>query len=177
MEHHKYQSSQPHSYSDVKTLVSWSAPGRPFRKKSREFYITGLMVVLLLDIILFVFSEYLLMFVVLTLYFFSVAISAVAPQNFHYRVSTQGIKVEDHFYIWDELYDFYFKTIDGVEVLLVRTRSMMPGELKITLGDVPADHIRRVLMTYIPYREVIKPTFMERSGEWLSKNFPLERQS
>ncbi len=177
MEHQKQDHSHAHSYSDVKTLISWSAPGRPFKKKSREFYVTGLMVVLLIDIILFVFSEYLLMFVVLTLYFFSVALSSVAPQNFHYRVSTQGIKVEDHFYIWDELYDFYFKKIDGIEILLVRTKAIFPGELKITLGDVPADHLRRVLMTYIPYREVIKPTFMEKSSDWLAKNFPLERQS
>lgn len=177
MDHSNPHQSSHHSYSDVKTLISWSAPGRPFRKKSKEFYISGLMVVILIDIILFVFSEYLLMFVVLTLYFFSVALSSVAPQNFHYRISTQGIKVEDHFYIWDELYDFYFKKIDGVQILLVRARSMIPGELKITLGDVPADHIRRVLMAYIPYREVIKPTFMEKSSDWLSKNFPLERQS
>lgn len=175
MEHQNQHHSHPHSYSDVKTLISWSAPGRPFRKKSREFYITGFMVVLLIDIILFVFSEYLLMFVILTLYFFSVVLSSVAPQNFHYRISTQGIKVEDHFYIWDELYDFYFKKIEGIEILLVRTRNMLPGELKIALGDVPIDHVRRVLLGYIPYREVIKPTFMEKSSDWLSKNFPLER--
>ena len=175
MEHHDQSHSHSHSYSDVKTLISWSAPGRPFKKKSREFYVTGLMVVLLIDIILFVFSEYLLIFVTLTLYFFSVVLSSVVPQNFHYRISTQGIKVEDHFYIWEELYDFYFKQIEGMEILVVRTQALIPGELKITLGDVPADHVRRVLMTYIPYREVIKPTFMEKSGEWLSKNFPLER--
>lgn len=169
-EHH-----QKPNYSDVRTLISWSAPGRPFRKKSREFYITGLMIVLLIDIILFIFSEYLLMFVTLALYFFSVALSSTPPQNFHYRISTHGIKVEDHFYIWKELYDFYFKKAEGMEVLVIRTKSIIPGELKITLGDVPEDHIRRVLAGYIPYREVMKPTFMEKSSEWLARNFPLER--
>jgi len=164
-----------HSYSDVKTLISWSAPGRPFRKKGREFFLTSLLVVFLIEVILFIFSEYLLMFVVGTLYFFSIAMATVPPQNFHYRISTQGIKVEDHFFIWEELYDFYFKKFDGVEILIVRAKSLLPGELKISLGDVPSDHIRRVLIGYLPYREVVKPSFMDKSGDWLAKTFPLER--
>lgn len=170
MEQHK----NPH-YQDVKTLISWSAPGRPFRKRGKEFYLSGLLIVFLVEVILFIFSEYLLMFVVLTLYFFAVALVSVPPQNFHYRISTQGVKVEDHFYIWDELYDFYFKKIEGLHVLIVRTHNIFPGELKIPLGDVPTDHVRRVMIGFIPYREVVKPTFMEKSGEWLAKNFPLER--
>lgn len=164
-----------HSYPDVKTLVSWSAPGRPFRKKGKEFFLTGLLIVFLIEVILFIFSEYLLMFVVGTLFFFSIALAVVPPQNFHYRISTQGIKVEDHFFIWDELYDFYFKKIDGIDILIVRAKSMFPGELRISLGDVPVDHIRRVLIGFIPFREVVKPSFMEKSGEWLARNFPLER--
>ena len=164
-----------HSYSDVKTLISWSAPGRPFRKKGREFFLTSLLVVFLIEVILFIFSEYLLMFVVGTLYFFSIAMATVPPQNFHYRISTQGIKVEDHFFIWEELYDFYFKKFDGVEILIVRAKSLLPGELKISLGDVPSDHIRRVLIGYLPYREVVKLSFMDKSGDWLAKTFPLER--
>ena len=164
-----------HSYSDVKTLISWSAPGRPFRKKGREFFLTSLLVVFLIEVILFIFSEYLLMFVVGTLYFFSFAMATVPPQNFHYRISTQGIKVEDHFFIWEELYDFYFKKFDGVEILIVRAKSLLPGELKISLGDVPSDHIRRVLIGYLPYREVVKLSFMDKSGDWLAKTFPLER--
>lgn len=171
---HNY-SEGSHHYHDVKTLISWSAPGRPFKKKGRSFFINGLLIVFLVEVILFVFSEYLLMFVVLTLYFFAVAISSVPPQNFHYRISTQGVKVEDHFYIWDELYDFYFKKIEGSEVLVIRSHSIIPGELKIPLGEVPADHVRRVMISYIPYREVVHTTFMERGSDWLAKNFPLER--
>lgn len=170
MEHHSN-----HSYPDVKTLVSWSAPGRPFRKKGREFFYTSLLIVFLIEVILFIFSEYLLMFVVGTLYFFSIALATVPPQNFHYRISTQGIKVEDHFFIWGELYDFYFKKFDGLEVLIVRTKNMIPGELKISLGDVPVDHVRRVLIGYLPFREVVKPSFMDKSGDWLAHSFPLER--
>ena len=115
------------------------------------------------------------MFVLITLYFFSVALYSVPPQNFHYKVSTQGIKIEDHFYIWEELYDFYFKRINGAEVLIAHTHSIFPYELIIPLGDVSMNHMRNILINYLPYREVVRPTFMEKSGDWLAKNFPLER--
>lgn len=164
-----------HHYQDVKTLLSWSAPGRPYRKKGKEFFLSGLLIVFLIEVILFIFSEYLLMFVVGALYFFAVALAITPPHNFHYKISTQGVKVEDHFFIWEELYDFYFKRVDGVEVLIVRTQAFLPGELRITLGDVHAEHIRKILVGYLPYREVMRPTFMEKSGDWLAKNFPLER--
>lgn len=168
-------SAQNHHYSDVKTLISWTAPGRPFRKKHKEFYMTSLLIVFLFELILFIFSQYLLMFVVITLYFFSLSLAIVPPQNYHYKINTQGIKVEDHFYIWEELYDFYFKRIDGLEVLIVRTNVLIPGELKIPLGEVSHEHIRKVLVNYLPYREVVKQTFLEKTSDWLAHNFPLER--
>lgn len=162
-------------YSDVKTLISWTAPGRPFRKKGKDFYISSLLVVFLISVILFIFSQYLLMFVVGALYFLALSLASVPPKNFHYRISNQGIKVEDHFYIWDELYDFYFKRIDNTDVLIVRTHVFLPGELRISLGEISIDHARKILVEYLPYREVVKATFQEQAADWLARNFPLER--
>lgn len=162
-------------YSDVKTLLSWSAPGRPYKPKKREYYLNGLLIAFLVEVILFLFQQYIFMFVVGALYFMSVALATIPPRNFHYRISNQGIKVEDHFFIWEELYDFYFKKIQGVDVLIVRTKALLPGELQIPLGELHPHHVRRAVVSYLPYREVVKDTFMERSADWLSHNFPLER--
>jgi len=167
--------SAPSEYSDLKTLLSWSAPGRPFKPKRREYYLNGLLIAFLVEVILFLFHQYIFMFVVGALYFLSVALATVPPRNFHYRIRNQGIKVEDHFLIWEEIYDFYFKKIEGLDVLILRTKAVIPGELQISLGELHPDHVRKVLIGYLPYREVMSPTFMERSAGWLSKNFPLER--
>ena len=115
------------------------------------------------------------MFVVASLVFVSFAFAYVPPKNFHYRISTEGLMIEDHFYIWHELYDFFFTKRNGVEILNVRTKSIFPGILTITLGDITKDHVKDVLLRYLPFREYIKPTFLEKSGDWLSRNFPLER--
>ena len=170
-----HETHQENHDFDVRTLLSWSAPGRPFTKKGRQFYLSVILILLLFEVILFLFSQYELMLVLVALTFLSLALSSVPPHNFHYKITTEGIKVEDYFYIWSELYDFYFKVIDGTDVLIVRTQAFLPGELKISLGDIPRDHVRKVLVRYLPYREYVHPTFMEKSADWLSHNFPLEK--
>ncbi|MEN9407787.1 MAG: hypothetical protein RLZZ455_1003 [Candidatus Parcubacteria bacterium] len=160
---------------DVQTLLSWHAPGRPFRKRNKEYFINILLIMLAVEVILFLFAQYFLMLVVLALVFVNYALKTVAPHDFRYKVSTEGVMVEDYFFLWQELYDFYFKQFDGVESLVIRTKTMVPGELTVILGDMSKEHVKAVLLPYLPYREYIKPTFMEKSGDWLSRTFPLEK--
>lgn len=160
----------------LKTLLSWHAPGRPYRERGKEYYINILLISLFLEVILLLFHEYLLMVVLASLVFFAYALSSVPPTAFFYKISTEGVMIEDHFYIWEELYDFYFKHVDGHDVLHIRTKLFVPGELILVLSDMPKEHVRDMLIKYLPYREYVKPTFTEKSGEWLAKTFPLERQ-
>ncbi len=171
------QSQNFQTQNQVYTLLSWTAPGRPFRKRKKEFYLSSLLIMLLLEIILFLFSEYVLMIVVLSLVFVAFALVTVPPYDFHYRVSSEGITIEDHCFLWQELYDFYFKHRDKMDVLHIRTHALIPGELTLTLKDIPKEHVKSILLPYLPYREYIKPTFMEKAANWLSRNFPLERES
>lgn len=168
------QSNVYQGYNDVRTYLSWSAPGRPFTKKGRQFYVTVILIMMLVQIILFILSWYPLMVVVLALVFLSIVLYTIPPKDFHYKITSEGIRVEDHFYIWSEMYDFYFKEVDNSDVLVVRTEVFIPGELKLTLGSVSREQVLRILVNYLPYREYVKPTFVEQSADWLSKNFPLE---
>lgn len=161
----------------VETILEWSAPGRPFRKRSKQYYLTTLLIMILVEVILFLFSQYMLMLVVLSLVFVAFALVTVAPSNFKYRISSEGITVEDHFFLWQELYDFYFKKREGIDVVHIRTHSFIPGELTLTLGSIDREHIKSALLPYLPYREVVRQNFMEKSGQWLEKNFPLEKTS
>jgi len=163
--------------SKIETILEWTAPGRPFRRRGRQYYLTSLLIALLVEIILFLFSQYLLMLVVLSFIFVTFVLASVAPSNFKYRISSEGITIEDHFFLWQELYDFYFKKREGVDVAHIRTHSFLPGELTLTLGDIDREHIKSALLPYLPYRELIRQNFMEKSGDWLAKNFPLEKNS
>ena len=178
-DHLKSESAQhesiPHS-NEVKTILEWTAPGRPFRKRGKQYYLTSLLIMLLVEVILFLFSQRLLMLVVLSFVFVAFALNTIAPSNFKYRISSEGITVEDHFFLWQELYDFYFKKREGIDVVHIRTHSFIPGELTLTLGNIDREHVKSALLPYLPYREFVKPTFMDKSADWLTKNFPLEKE-
>src|SRR3972149_2680922 len=169
--------NDPQHYNEVKTVLSWSAHGRPYIPRGRQFYMTSLLIAFLIEVILFLFSQYLLMVVVAALVFMGFAFSLIPPRNFHYKISSEGITVEDHFYLWRELYDFYFVRREHMDILHVRTVDFFPGELIITLGDMHKNQIIKAMLPYLSYREYVKPTFMDRSGEWLYKNFPLEKRA
>jgi hypothetical protein len=166
-----------HHRNRVETLLEWTAPGRPFRKRGKQYYLTSLLIALLVEVILFLFSQYMLMLVVLSLLFVAFALATIPPGDFKYRISTEGITIEDHFFLWQELYDFYFKKREGVDVVHVRTHSFIPGELTLTLSNVDREHVKSTLLNFLPYREVIRSTFMEKSGDWLARNFPLENET
>ena len=165
---------EPVDKNGVVTILEWVAPGRPFKKRTKQFYLTALLIMLFVEIILFVFAQYQLMFVVLCLVFVTFALETIPPANFSYRISSQGITIEDRFFLWKELYDFYFLKKENTQTLHIRTLDYIPGELIITLGDMDFEKVKQALLPYLPFREYVKPTFMEKSGDWLSKNFPLE---
>jgi hypothetical protein len=115
------------------------------------------------------------MALVFSLAFLVFALSVVPPRNLFYRISSEGIRVEDHYFIWDELYDFYFTRSHDQDILHIRTKDYFPGELTIVLGEVPIQQVKTVLRYFLPFREYVKPSFTEKAGTWLEKNFPLER--
>lgn len=175
--HHTHHTSDHRHHEDsVRTLLSWTAPGRPYSKKGREFYASVFLLVILISIILFLFHEYVLMLTVFALTFLALALASVPPRDFHYRISNQGVRFEDSFFLWKEMYDFYFKRVSGMDVLVIRTEAYIPGEIQMCLGDLGREHVKQVLVKYLPYREYVKRTFVESSGDWLARNFPLERK-
>jgi hypothetical protein len=167
--------SQKSNENDIITYFEWSAPGRPFRKRTKQFYLTALLIMLLFEVILFLFSQYLLMVVVLALVFVAFVLNTVPPRDFHYRISSQGFMLEDRFFLWQELYDFYFKDVNGVETLRLRTQDFFPGEIIVTLDHKDREYIKKVLISFLPFREFVKPTFVDKAADWLARNFPLDR--
>lgn len=160
---------------DVKTLYEWHSVGRPFKKRGRQYYLTALLITLFVEMILFLFSQYMLMFVVLALLFVAFALAYVPPKDFYYRLSTEGITIEDRFFLWKELYDFYILKRENLETIHIRTEAFIPGELILTFHPHDREKIKKIILEYLPFREYIKPTFTDKAADWLTKNFPLEK--
>lgn len=159
---------------EVKTLLSWDAPARPFRKKDRSYYTTIAILVILLTMIAFLAHEFLLIGVLLSLAFVAYVLAYVAPHHVKYRISTQGITIGEDFYFWHFLDAFWFKQKEGMKVLHIQTRLYFPAQLMLVLGNVSEEQVKKIISRFLPYVEVPHKSWMEKWSESLQKHFPLE---
>src|SRR5690349_15941104 len=95
----EHESFQPKisEAGEVKTLLSWTAPDRPFRKKDRSYYTTIAILVVLLGLIAFLAEEMILIGALLALMFVAYVLAFVPPNDVEYKISTQGVIIGDHF--------------------------------------------------------------------------------
>ena len=160
---------------DVHTYVSWHAASRPYKKRKKEFFLNIFIIMLFLEIIGFLFHQGLLMTLIASFVFCVCALYLVPPHDAFYRISSEGITVGESFFLWKELYDFYFKSAHTQEILIIRIDDYLLSEVTVILGAIHKEQMKNILLRFLPYREYVKPTFVEKSGDWLSKTFPLEQ--
>lgn len=159
---------------EIKTLLSWEAPSRPFRKKDRSYYTTIAILVILLVLIAFLASEFLLIGALLSFAFVAYVLAFVPPHNVSYRISTQGITIGEDFYFWHFLDAFWFKEKEKQKVLHIQTRLRFPAQLMLVLGNEDEEKIKKTIARFLPYVEVPYKSWMEKWSESLQKHFPLE---
>ena len=159
---------------EIKTLLTWQAPSRPFRKKDRSYYTTLAIIVILLVLILFLAKEFLLIATLLSLAFVAYVLAFVPPHKVDYRISTQGITVGEDFYFWHFLDAFWFKEKEGSKILHIQTRLRFPAQLMLVLDGVEEEKVKKIVAKFLPYVEVPYKTWMEKWSESLQKHFPLE---
>ncbi|MBU1031476.1 hypothetical protein KKE03_00940 [Patescibacteria group bacterium] len=159
---------------EIKTLLSWEAPARPFRKKDRSYYTTVAILAVLLILIAFLAHEFLLIGVILSFAFVAYVLAFVSPHSVTYKISTQGITIGEDFYLWHFLDAFWFKEKEKSKVLHIQTRLRFPAQLMLVLGDQDEEQIKKIVSRFLPYVEVPYKTWMEKWSESLQKHFPLE---
>ena len=159
---------------EIKTLLSWEAPSRPFRKKDRSFYTTIAILALLLVMIAFLAQEFLLIGVILSFAFVTYVLAFVPPHNITYTISTQGITVGEDFYFWHFLDSFWFKEKDGSKVLHIQTWLRFPAQIMLVLRREDEEKVKKIVARFLPFHEKPYKSWMEKWSESLQKHFPLE---
>ncbi len=174
--HQRGQDYDPYNeyYDPVRTLISWKAPSRPYRKKERSYYTTVALLIILVSLIAFFWGERLLIGALLALGFLVYVLNFTPPGEIEYKVSTQGITIGDHFYHWEELDSFWFSKKEGLNILNVLTKFRFPGLLMLVMGDTQQDELQRVVARYLPFHEIAPKSTLEKWSEGLQKHFPLE---
>ena len=161
-------------YDPVRTIISWKAPSRPYRKKARSYYTTVALLIILVSLIAFFWGERLLIGAILALGFLVYVLNFTPPGEIEYKISSQGIIIGDHFYHWEELDSFWFSEKEGQKILNVLTKFRFPGLLMLVMGDTEEEHLQTIVAHYLPFHEIAPKSTLEKWSESLQKHFPLE---
>lgn len=158
----------------VKELVTWEALSRPFRKKDRSFYTTIAILFILISLIVILAGEKILLGALLAFAFLIYVLNFVEPQKIRYKLSTQGVTIEQHFYHWQELDSFWFSEKDGFKILHILTQFGFPAVLLMVLGDKDEESVKKIVAKFLPFHEIAPKSTLDKWAESLQKNFPLE---
>src|SRR3989344_9678370 len=130
---------------EVKTLLKWTAPVRPFKKRDREYYTTIAAIVFLLAVILLFLKEWLLIAVMVALMFVAYVLATVMPEKTSHEITTRGVVVSGKAYSWKDLRRFWFTKKWSEAILNIDTNLKFPGRLMLLLGEIEEMKIRELL--------------------------------
>lgn len=158
---------------EERTLLSWKAPARPHKKRSKDFYTTIGAIVFLLSVILVFFKEFLLIGVVWAVAFLAYVLSKTEPDTEEYSLTSRGVKTGKNRYLWPELRRFWFEEKWGFEILMVDTFRAFPGRLMLMLGDTPKEKLKTILVKRVMHDQP-EEGFVDKATKWLQEKVPLE---
>lgn len=158
----------------LKTLLEWKAPSRVFKKQDKEYFTTIASIAILIAIILLFFKEWLLIMVIVALVFVTYVMATVPPEEVKHKITNKGVTTGGKNYDWDDLTGFWLGEKHQQKILFVETKVKFPRRLILLLGATNESEVKKTLSEYLSYEEPEK-TWMDKAGDWLTKNIPLEK--
>jgi hypothetical protein len=163
----------PENVKVEKILLEWSAPSRPYKVRTREFYTTILSIAFLLGVILLLLKEFLLIGVIMAFAFLSYVLSTYKPDDAKHQLTTRGIRTDGKLFEWNTLTNFWLKKQWDQEVIICKTVTTLPGVILLVVDPTKRENILKIIGEKIP---LIKPTdsFVDKASKWLGNKIPLE---
>lgn len=147
----------PENYTDIhdrvkeaQTLLSWTAPMRPYKRKAKNTLRFFLAVALLLSIIIWFFGDRILLLPVWAIVFLFYIMTVTPPPNVENKITKFGIETAGITMRWEILSHFYFMKRWGFDVLTVVTHSpyvfysfmVIPDQAtKKKIADILSEHL------------------------------------
>ena len=159
--------------SQIKELLVWKAPTRPFKKRNKEYFSTIAAIVFLLAVILLFIKEWLLIAVIIAMMFLVYVLATVPPKEVINKITNRGVVIAGKTYKWGMLERFWFTKKWDCEILNFETRLVFPRQFQLVLKGKNKEDIKKVIEKYILF-EKPKKTLMDNAAKWLQEKVPLE---
>jgi hypothetical protein len=158
-----------------KTLYSWQAPSRLFKRRSREFYSTVGALVFLLSLILFFAKEILLIGVILAIGFVSYVLASVAPDEITHTLTNKGIRTGEKLFLWPSLGRYWWTDKWKQAYVAIEAPGRIPSMVILLVGKGQKQEIDDILKTYL-INQKPDPTWFDNAAKWLQEKVPLESE-
>lgn len=153
-------------YVPEKTLLAWRTKSRPFKRRTREYWVTLLAIASLLSFIMFLAEGTMPVVLIVAVFFLYYVLSTVEPHELNFSITNKGVKVEDKLTKWDGLKAFWFAEKMGSQTLNFQTVAF-PGIMEIMVFEKDEEKIREILLKYLPEQRPEKSS-VDKASEWVS---------
>lgn len=151
-------------------LLDWNGPSRPFKRRSRDFYVTIVSISVLFGVVLFLIEGIMPVILLGALVFLFYVLFTVEPEKIQYEVTNLGIKIGAVRTDWGQMGRFWFAERFGSELLVVETGGLA-GRLEIVFPADKKEELVKILSKYLTH-EKASPSFVDNAASWLSKKLP-----
>ncbi len=153
-----------------KVLYSWNAKARPFKRRTKEFWVSVIAISAIISFILFLIEGPISVLLVISIVFLTYVLSTVEPDIIEYSITNRGVRINGDLTKIGIITRYWFgKRFD--EPLLIFETTGFPGRLELVVDEKDKEKIRDVLSPYL-IEEKTSPSRIEKSAEWLSNKLP-----
>ena len=155
-----------------KELFTWRAKSRPFKKRTKEFWVSVIAIASVISFILFLIEGPISVILVISIVFLTYILSSVEPDMIEYSITNRNIKIAGQRTNIGIVMRYWFSKRFN-ETLLVFETTGFPGRLELVVNEKDKEKIREALAPYLVEEEAT-PSRLEKSAEWLSNKLPNE---
>ena len=161
--------------NEEKVLFEWEAAERAYQKKTKDYWVTAVAILILVSVILIFIKEFFLIVALMSVLFLYYALSAVPPGKVKNKITNRGIYFGELRYSWADLDKFWFKKSLSNQTVNFATTLKFPRMVALVIDPKDQEKIKEIVLKRIPLLEE-SPTFVDKVTTWFSQHLPLEER-
>ena len=156
-----------------KTLFEWKAPSKIEKKRNSSESAQIILVIVFCLLVLLLLKEFVLAVVFGVFVFLCYVMVASKPTFLSCSVTTLGIKIEERYFFWNDISQFWIEQKGDQFVLYFRSvfPSIQIHRLVLQLGD--EEEIRTKIGTYLLYKKPTQ-TMLEKTLKNIREQLPFD---
>ncbi len=158
-------------------IFSWTAPIRPYVKRSKRTLRFYLALTFLLSLLVAFFGDMILLLPLWTLLFIFYVFTVTQPSEITHKINQFGVDTAGTNLRWETLDHFFFSKRFGYNILTLVTHPPYPYHAYLVLPtEETKKEVTKILAEHIVYQEEPKKTFTDKLIDWFSKLVPNDEE-